>query len=171
MYPAQFLLIATMKPCPCGFYGDPLRECTCSPDAILSYYQNLQEILRNCFDMEIEVPIMRVDVMKQPLGELSMTIRQRFELAREMQRKRYMHSNHLWVNADLRSLNTVQQYCRIDSSVEMLLSIARRQLDLTLFQLLQILRTARTIADLAEAETITTNHLAEAIQYRPRFRR
>ena len=171
MYPAQFLLIATMKPCLCGFYTDPIRECTCSAETILSYYRSLQEAVGGCFDLHSEVPIIVEDVMKLPQGESSLAIRQRVEAARVMQRERYAQVGQLWVNADLQSLDVVQQYCKVDASAEKLLNAARQQLHLTPFHILQTLRIARTIADLAEAEVIAANHLAEAIPYRLHFGR
>jgi magnesium chelatase family protein len=171
VYPAHFLLIATMKPCPCGFYLDPLRECTCSAEEILSYCRSLQEVVDSCFDLHVEVPIIREDVMKLPQDESSAAIRHRVEVAREVQRNRYAQMGHLWVNADLQSLDMARQYCQMDSPADKLLNAARQQLHLTPHQMLQTLRTARSIADLAEAEIIAANHLAEAIQYRSRFGR
>jgi magnesium chelatase family protein len=170
-YPAHFQLIATMKPCSCGFYGDPIRECTCSAEEILSYCHSLQEVVDGCFDLHCEVPRIGEDVLKLPQGESSLAIRQRVEAAREMQRKRYAQREHLWVNADLPSLEVAQQYCQMDSPAEKLLNAARQQLHLTPFHLLQTLRVARTIADLAEAEVIAANYIAEAVQYRSRFGR
>jgi magnesium chelatase family protein len=170
-YPAHFHLVATMKPCPCGFYGDPIRECICSAEALLQYQRRVAEIVHTSFDLSIEVPIIREDIGKMRPGESSTAIRKRVEAAREQQRKRYAHIPNLWVNADLQSLDEVQQYCQLDSPAEKLLNAARQQLHFTPRQSLQTQRIARTIADLAEAEIIAANHLAEAIQYRPRFGR
>ena len=168
VYPAHFLLIATMKPCPCGFYGDPIHECTCSAEEILAYSLSLQEVVTACFDLHVEVPIPRDDVMKEPQDERSLAIRQRVEAARERQRKRYAHLPHLWVNADIHTVDEAQQYCEVDALGEKLLRAAHQQLHFTPFYSLQIRRVARTIADLAGSEVIAANHIAEAISYRPR---
>lgn len=169
-YPAHFLLIATMKPCPCGFHSDPIRECTCSAEEILHYSQNIREVTDACFDLHIEVPPLRENVMKERQGESSVVIRQRVEAARELQRKRYADMSHIWVNGDIQTADEVQQYCKVDDLSEKLLRAAHQQLHFTPFQSLQAYRTARTIADLAGSEVIAANHMAEAIQYRPRFR-
>ena len=167
VFPANFLLIATMLPCPCGFYSDPIRDCICSPETILQHQQRLREVIDTCFDLQIEVPIIRENLMRVPPEESSATIRARVETAREQQRKRYVDTNDLWVNADIHSVDEVQQYCQMDAPAERLLSAARAQLHLTPLQSIRIHRVARTIADLAEAAIIAANHLAEAISYLP----
>jgi magnesium chelatase family protein len=159
-----------MQPCPCGFYGDPIRECTCSVEDILSYSQRLQETIDACFDLHVEVPIGE-DVMKQRPGERSVAIRQRVEVARALQQRRYMQATNLWVNADIQSVDDSALYCQVNSPAEKLLSAAYQQLHFTPRQSIQTLRLARTIADLAESEVIAGNHVAEAIQYRSRLGR
>ena len=167
-YPAHFVLIATMKPCPCGFYGDPVHECPCAAEEILAFSHSLQEVVTECFDLHVEVPIPRDDVMKEPRDECSCTIRQRVEAARERQRKRYAHLPHWWVNADIQTVDDALQYGEVDALGENLLRAAHQQLHFTPFQSVQTRRVARTIADLAGSEVIAANHIAEAISYRPR---
>jgi magnesium chelatase family protein len=171
LFPANMLLIATMLPCPCGFYSDSVQACTCSPETILQHHQRLQEAIAGCFDLHVEVPIIRENLMKMPPEESSATIRKRVEAAREQQQKRYVDSNTLWVNADIRSVDEVQRYCQMDAPAERLLSAARAQLHLTPLQNIRIHRVARTIANLAGAEMIAANHLAEAISYLPHLGR
>ena len=168
VYPAHFLLAATMKPCPCGFYRDQVKACHCTTDAIFQYYQPLQSPLDACFDLSVRVPIIRedMDIRKMPPEEPSASIRQRVEAARTQQQSRYAQAPTLGVNADLDTTTDMERYCRLDAPAERLLTAARRQLHFTPFDLLRTLRVARTIADLAGTDLIAANHLAEAISYR-----
>jgi magnesium chelatase family protein len=170
-YPAHFQLIATVEPCPCGFYMDPLCECRCSTEEVLAYSRDLQEVITDCFDLHIEVPIIREDLLKMRPGERSAAIRQRVEAARALQQQRYGHLTHLRVNADLSSVGEMQLYCQLDAPAEKLLKAARQQLHLTPLRNRQILLVARTIADLAGSTMIAANHVAEAICYRHQFGR
>ena len=169
LLPAQFLLEATIKPCPCGFSSDPARECICSAEEIARYRQPLKEIVRTCFAIEIEVPLLVPEILSIYPEENAGEIRQRVDGARAMQRRRYAEEPHLQVNADLGSVDEVQQYCQIDSAGEQLLKSALQQLNLTALQILRLQTVARTIADLGSSPTITARHLAEAIQYLSRF--
>ncbi len=171
LFPAQFILEATIKPCPCGFSNDPAKECMCSAEEIAHYRQPFKETVRTCFALEIEVPLLVPEILSIYPEESSGEIRQRVEAARAIQRKRYVEEPHLRVNADLGSVDEVQQYCQIDSAGEQLLESALRQLNLTALQMLRLQTVARTIADLAGSPTITARHLAEAIQYLSRFAR
>lgn len=169
LLPAQFILEATIKPCPCGFSNDPARECICSAEEIARYRQPLKEIVRTCFAIEIEVPLLVPEILSIYPEESAGEIRQRVEAARTMQWRRYAEEPHLQVNADLESVDEVQRYCQIDSAGEQLLESALRQLHLTALQMLRLQTVARTIGDLAGSPTITARHLAEAIQYLSRF--
>lgn len=167
--PGQFLLVATVKPCPCGFSGDPVRACLCSVEEIARYRLRIQEVVRTCFDIEIEVPLTGEEILSTRPEESSARIRQRVEAAHEMQKGRHTGTTHLWVNADLGSADEVRYYCPLDSPGEQLLKAALRQLQLSPRQTLRVQGVARTIADLAGSPVIQAKHVAEAIQYVSRF--
>lgn len=167
--PAQFILVATMKPCPCGFLGDAVTACRCSVEEIAQYRQRYQEIIRICFAIEIEVPRLGEEILRNYPEESSASIRQRVEAARAIQHRRYADQTHLRVNADLRSADEIQHYCQMDSVGEELLRGTLRQLHLTPLQVLRVQGVARTIADLAGSPIIAARSLAEAIQYLSRF--
>jgi magnesium chelatase family protein len=166
-FPANFMLIAAMNPCPCGYYGDPVKECTCSSTNVLRYQKRISGPLLDRIDIHIQVP--RVDYEKlsgERLGEKSETIRARVEKARTRQRARFAGSN-LQCNGDM-GPGEVRQFCEVDSAGKNLLRAAMQQMQLSARAYHRILKLARTIADLAESDKIETPHLAEAIQYRPR---
>src|SRR5713226_6863098 len=117
---AHFLLIATMKPCPCGLAGDPARSCRCSAEELISYRQRFKEVLRSCFALKMEVRLLGEEILSHIPEESSATIRQRVEAARAIQHRRYAQTTHLRINADLRSVNEIQQYCQLDDAGEKL---------------------------------------------------
>jgi magnesium chelatase family protein len=167
-FPANFQLIAAMNPCPCGYAGDPERSCSCSSHAITRYRKRISGPLLDRFDIHIEVP--RVDFEKlseDRLGEPSLTIRQRVEAAREVQIVRFcdgsVRSNSGMSPKHLRSC------CPLDETGTALMRSAMLRMQLSARAYHRILKLARTIADLAAAESITPNHLAEALQYRPKL--
>ncbi len=166
-FPANFMLVAAMNPCPCGYYGDPVKECTCSLANVLRYQKRISGPLLDRIDIHIEVP--RVDYEKlsgDRLGETSETIRARVEQARARQRARFA-GTPLQCNGDMGPAE-VRQYCEVDSAGKHLLRAAMQQMQMSARAYHRILKLARTIADLAGSEKIETPHLAEAIQYRPR---
>jgi magnesium chelatase family protein len=166
-YPANFMLVASMNPCPCGYYGDPVRECTCSVTAITRYQKRISGPLLDRIDIHVEVP--RVDYEKladKRKVEDSATIRQRVQAARERQLLRFTGTK-LTCNAEMGPAE-VRDFCQVDPSAEKLLKAAMQQLHLSARAFHRVLKLARSIADLAESETIAANHIAEAIQYRPR---
>ncbi len=166
-FPANFMLVAAMNPCPCGYFGDPVRECTCSLANVLRYQKRISGPLLDRIDIHVQVP--RVDYEKlsgNRLGEKSEAIRARVEKARARQRQRFAGTN-LQVNADMGPAE-VRQYCVVDDAGKDLLRAAMQQMQMSARAYHRILKLARTIADLAESEHIETPHLAEAIQYRPR---
>jgi len=167
--PAKFILVATVKPCPCGFAGDPGRSCLCSAGEIDQYQQRIKDVVRTCFDLEIEVLLPGGEVLSTHPEESAAQIRQRVQAAREVQNSRYAGIIHLWVNADLRSAEEVQHYCPLDAPGDQLLKAALRQLQLSPWQTLRIEGVARTIADLDGSSAIQAKHVAEAIQYVSRF--
>ena len=167
-YPANFMLVASMNPCPCGYYGDLVRECTCSATAIARYQKRISGPLLDRIDIHVEVP--RVDYEKladKRKVEDSATIRQRVQAARERQLQRFAGTK-LTCNAEMGPAE-VRDFCQVDASAEKLLKAAMQQLHLSARAFHRVLKLARSIADLAESETIAANHVAEAIQYRPRM--
>jgi len=166
-FPANFMLIAAMNPCPCGYFGDPVRECTCSMSMVSRYQKRISGPLMDRIDIHVEVPRVEYEKLADDrLGEPSARIRERVEKAREVQRQRFANTP-LQCNADMGPAE-VRQYCQIDQAGKALLRAAMQQLHMSARAYHRILKLARTIADLAGAERIETHHLAEAIQYRPR---
>jgi magnesium chelatase family protein len=166
-FPASFQLIAAMNPCPCGYYGDPERECSCSLGMVQRYQKRISGPLIDRFDIHIEVP--RVDYDKltsDRLGEPSEQIRARVEAARVVQRKRF-RGTKMACNADMGPAE-VREHCEVDGSGKSLLRAAMQQLQMSARAYHRILKLARTIADLAGSAPIEAPHVAEAIQYRPR---
>jgi len=166
-FPANFMFVAAMNPCPCGYYGDPVRECTCSLSTISRYQKRISGPLLDRIDIHVEVP--RVDYDKltdERLGEPSEPIQARVEQARETQRVRFADTS-LSSNADM-GPGEVRRICRLDETGRGLVRAAMQQLQMSARAFHRILKLARTIADLAGSERIETAHLAEAIQYRPR---
>jgi magnesium chelatase family protein len=176
-FPSNFMFVAAMNPCPCGYHGDPVRECTCSMSTITRYQKRISGPLLDRIDIHIEVP--RVDYDKltaERLGEPSQAIQTRVEAARERQRERFAvgavreppsHGTPLSSNADM-GPGEVRKICQLDETGRGLVRAAMQQLQMSARAFHRILKLARTIADLAGSERIETAHLAEAIQYRPR---
>jgi magnesium chelatase family protein len=167
-FPANFMLVAAMNPCPCGFFGDPVRECTCSSAAVRRYQQRLSGPLLDRIDIHVEVP--RVDYDKltdDRRGEPSAVVRDRVEAARERQRVRFRDEPRLQANADM-GPSDIRRFCKPEPAGQQLLNTTLRQMQLSARAYHRILKLSRTIADLAGSETIEIEHLAEAIQYRPR---
>ncbi|MDM7998752.1 MAG: YifB family Mg chelatase-like AAA ATPase [Dehalococcoidia bacterium] len=166
-YPANFMLVAAMNPCPCGFHGDTLRECRCSSSEVARYTKRISGPLLDRIDVFVEVP--RVDYEKladDALGESSETVRARVEAARQIQRERF-NGRGTACNADATAVE-VREFCQVEPAAQGLLRTAMKQLSLSARGFHRILKVARTIADLDGSSTIKTHHLAEAIQYRPR---
>ncbi len=166
-FPANFMLVAAMNPCPCGYYGDPVKECKCSSGEILRYQKRISGPLLDRIDIFIEVP--RVEYEKltdDTLGESSEKVRSRVEAARQIQQRRF-EGTKLTCNTEMTPIE-VKEFCRVDPPAQSLLRTAMKQLHLTARAFHRVLKLARTIADLDRADIIKANHLAEALQYRPR---
>ena len=167
-FPTNFALVAAMNPCPCGYYGDPFKECKCSSGEISRYQKKISGPLLDRIDIFIEVP--RVDYEKltdETVGESSEEVRTRIEAAKQIQLKRF-EGTRLACNAEMTPVE-VKEFCRLESPAQSLLRTAMKQLHLTARAFHRILKLSRTIADIdGGPETIKTNHLAEALQYRQR---
>ena len=171
-FSANFQLIAAMNPCPCGYYGDSLKPCTCAPAMVTKYQKRISGPLLDRIDIHIEVP--RVDYEKlsgDRMGETSEAIRARVQAARDIQRSRFskIDSKHpIFCNADMR-VGEIRQFCKLHDEGQSLMRAAMSQLNLSARAYHRILKLARTIADLAGSEEIQSTHLAEALQYRPKL--
>ncbi|MGD1995202.1 MAG: YifB family Mg chelatase-like AAA ATPase [Anaerolineae bacterium] len=166
-FPARFMLIAAMNPCPCGYWGDPVRECTCSPATVTRYQKRISGPLLDRIDIHVEVP--RVDYDKltdRRRGEPSEAIQERVNQARTVQWERFADIPPT-CNAEMGPAE-VREICQLDESGRALVRAAMQQLQMSARAFHRILKLARTIADLARCDRIETAHLAEAIQYRPR---
>lgn len=166
-FPANFILIASQNPCPCGYYGDPERPCVCSLQQVIKYRNKISGPLLDRIDLHVEVPRVKFDKLSDAGdGEKSQTIRERVEKAREIQNKRFLGKD-IMTNAEMRPCE-VKEFCQINDECLELLKSAVIQLHLSARSYYRILKLARTIADLEDSEEIKTNHVAEALQYRQR---
>jgi magnesium chelatase family protein len=167
-FPANFQLVAAMNPCPCGYYGDLVKECTCSNQMITRYQKRISGPMIDRIDIHIEVPRVEYEKLSDDrLGESSAQVQARVEAARERQRLRFA-SDGLLCNAEM-GPGEVRQYCRLDETCSALMRTAMRQMQLSARAYHRVLKLARTIADLAGANQISPAHLAEALQYRPKL--
>ncbi len=164
-YPANFMLVAAMNPCPCGYLGDSHHACHCTPQQLQRYRMRLSGPLLDRIDLHIEVPrVNHQDLIDNQSGESSETIRCRVELARQVQRERF-HKHQLYTNAQMQSRH-IRAFCALNSEGEQLLAQVTQRLGLSARSYSRILKVARTIADLHGEKNILQPHLAEAIQYR-----
>ncbi len=176
-FPANFILIGAMNPCPCGFYGDPRQSCSCSPTMVNRYQKRLSGPFLDRIDIHIEVPRVEYEKLSDDrLGETSSRIRQRVEKARERQLARFSSGkvktrengkvpHRLLANSEMGPAE-IRDFCQLDSAAQGLMKAATRQLNLSGRAYHRVLKLARTIADLASSDHIQAAHLAEAIQYR-----
>lgn len=166
-YPASFMLVASMNPCPCGYYNHPEKDCVCSSGVVQKYLSKISGPLLDRIDLHVEVTpvsfneLSRVDYK----GESSNEIRERVIKARNVQEKRFEKNKGIYANAQMTS-KQLREICVIDQAGQDLLKVAMERLGLSARAYDRILKVARTIADLDNAPKIETNHLAEAIQFR-----
>ena len=164
-YPASFMLVASMNPCPCGYYNHPDKECVCAPGVVQKYLTKISGPLLDRIDIHIEVtPVPFSELSDERPGERSAEIRERVVAARALQQQRYRGQN-IHSNAQMSS-RQLREICRIDATGMALLEKAMDRLGLSARAYDRILKVSRTIADLAGCTDIRTEHLAEAIQYR-----
>ncbi|MBC7722644.1 MAG: YifB family Mg chelatase-like AAA ATPase, partial [Pedobacter sp.] len=165
-FPANFMLIASMNPCPCGFYNHPDKDCTCPPGAVQKYLNKISGPLLDRIDLHVEVtPVAFSELSRAANGETSADIRERVISARQIQTERYKDQEGVYANAQMSS-KQLREICRIEPSGEALLKRAMERLNLSARAYDRILKVSRTIADLAASENIKPEHLAEAIHYR-----
>jgi len=177
-FPANFQLVAAMNPCPCGYYGDSLKPCTCSSSTVTRYQKRISGPLLDRIDIHIEVP--RVDYEKlsdDRFGEPSANIQARVETARELQRRRFHKDGDSQTPQDLQRVSSnsdmhpaeIRKFCQLDDTSRSLMRSAMRQMQLSARAYHRVLKLSRTIADLEGMPEIAPQHLAEALQYRPRL--
>lgn len=164
-YPCNFMLIASMNPCACGYYGSKDKECTCSPQSIARYMGKISGPLLDRIDIHIEVTPVKYNKLQEKTNiESSETIKARVNEARRIQRERYKEYN-LFSNSEL-TPKLIEKYCKIDAPSHKIMQNAFEKLGLSARAYGRILKVARTIADLDHKEKIEPKHIAEAIQYR-----
>lgn len=164
-YPCNFMFVASMNPCPCGFYGSKEKECTCTPQAISNYMGKISGPLLDRIDIQIEVtPVKYQKLEDDTPKETSEQIKQRVDKARKIQQERYSKQG-IYSNSEL-TPKLIDTYCKIDKKGKKLLQDAFEKLGLSARAHARILKVARTIADLDQKENIEVAHLAEAIGYR-----
>ncbi|MGH9632741.1 MAG: ATP-binding protein, partial [Bryobacteraceae bacterium] len=159
-FPATFMLVAAMNPCPCGFYGDPTRECRCTPAIIQRYLGKVSGPLLDRIDLHIEVPAVPYkELRSNERGVSSADMRERVQAARAVQQDRGFYNSQI-------PARMLRNLCALDESGERTLEMAVRRMSLSARAHDRILKVARTIADLAGSPSVSAKHLAEAVQYR-----
>ena len=165
-YPAGFMLVASMNPCPCGYYNHPHKACTCPPGAVTKYLGKISGPLLDRIDLQVEVqPVDFDELSALPAGETSADIRRRVIAAREVQTARFASVPGVHTNSQM-TPRLIQQHCELDNETKDLLRTAMTRYDMSARAYDRILKVARTIADLDNSTHIRPHHMAEAITYR-----
>ncbi|MEN8199016.1 MAG: YifB family Mg chelatase-like AAA ATPase, partial [Thermodesulfobacteriota bacterium] len=165
-FPARFVLVVASNPCPCGYFGDKLRECNCTPVQIQRYGSKVSGPLLDRIDLHLEVgAIPFKDMHDERKGESSAVIKERVDACRKGQEKRYLSSENIHCNAQMGPLE-VEKYCQLDSASRKLLERSMEKLGLSARAYHRILKIARTISDMEGKENLELSHVAEAVQYR-----
>ena len=166
VFPAQFTLVASTNPCPCGYFGDPIQQCTCSPRQRQNYWGKLSGPLMDRIDLQVAANRLKPEEMtRQSMGEDSALVRSRVVAARKLAEQRFEQEPGISCNAEMRSRH-LRKFCVLDETSRNLLEGAIRKLGLSARAMDRVLKVSRTIADLAGDRDLQSNHLAEAIQYR-----
>jgi len=167
-FPANFLLVAAHNPCPCGYYGDATRACTCTPTMIRRYQAKLSGPLLDRIDIHVDVPRVDYDkLMKSERGEPSTSVQARITQARQLQQDRFKDFPAIFANGDM-GAGEVQDFCVLKPEAQQLLELSVRKMQLSARAYHRVLKLSRTIADLSSSDSIEVQHVAEAIQYRPK---
>jgi magnesium chelatase family protein len=165
-YPANFMLVSSMNPCPCGYYNHPDKDCLCPPGMVQKYLNKISGPLLDRIDLHVEVtPVSFEELSSKEKGESRADIRERVMAARKVQGSRYKENEGVHANAQM-STKQLQVFCKLNSESQQLLKMAMTKLNLSARAYDRILKVARTIADLEKNKSITSEHIAEAIQYR-----
>jgi len=165
-YPANFMLIASMNPCPCGYYNHPEKECVCGPGIVQRYLNKISGPLLDRIDLHVEVtPVKFEEMTSMRKAESSSNIREKVIIGRQRQTERFIENPEIFCNAMMPS-HIVKEVCQINEAGKSLLKTAMERLGLSARAYDRILKVSRTIADLANSDDIKVEHLAEAIQYR-----
>ena len=165
-YPCSFMFVASMNPCPCGYYGDPTHHCVCTPGQISRYLSKISGPLLDRIDLHVEVPVVPFKQLSQMQpGESSAAIRERVIKARQIQEQRYKNHKGVYCNAQMTE-RMLHEFAEPDSASLDMLRTAMERLSLSARAYSRILKVARTIADLEGSERIQSHHIAEAIGYR-----
>lgn len=166
-FPARFILVAAMNPCPCGYYNDPEKQCTCNQNQINKYQRKVSGPIMDRIDLYVEVPHVKYEKLTdEKIDASSEEIRRNVEKARKIQLQRFSNDNII-TNSEM-NIPMVKKYCRLDEGGNKLMKNAVNNLHLSARGYHRILKLARTIADLEELPDIRTQHIAEALQYRPK---
>ena len=166
-FPAKFLMVAAMNPCPCGYLGDSLKECSCAASQVIRYKRKLSGPLLDRIDLHVEVPRLKYEEMSSgSYGEKSKTVRERVVKARKFQLSRFVNDNIL--NNQEMSVRHIKKYCALDKASEKMMKNAVSSMGFSTRTYHRLLKISRTIADLEGSLNIKYQHLGEALQYRPR---
>ncbi|MGB8700443.1 MAG: ATP-binding protein, partial [Thermosynechococcaceae cyanobacterium] len=166
VFPARFTLVASTNPCPCGYFGDTIQDCTCSPRQRESYWAKLSGPLMDRIDLQVSVNRLKpAELTQVSEGEPSEAVRERVLAARTLANERFQGESDLHCNAQMQSRH-LRQWGHLDDASRQLLEAAIQRLGLSARAMDRILKVSRTIADLAQAAEIQATHVAEAIQYR-----
>ena len=166
-FPASFMLVAAMNPCPCGNHGNPTKDCSCTPGAITKYKKKISGPMLDRIDIHIETPAVTFEKLEShEEGESSEAVRQRVLKAREIQSKRFIGTK-IRTNSGM-GLNEIKQFIPVGEDIKPILKKAHERYKLSARAYHRVLKLARTIADLAGAEHVEENHILEALQYRPK---